>query len=211
MDYWQDFEPDEYFHIYNKTVSGIKLFRDDIDSQTFLKRFESYLGGCLDVYAFVLMPNHFHFLVKVKSYENLVIYAKSQVTSKSKKLIENNIDINVFIIDQFKRWLSSYTITYKNKYNHSGSVFMKRFKRIKSNSLEKNIYWLTYIHHNPIHHNYCTEYNQWKYSSFTSYLSEKFTRVKREEVLDSWFSSLFDFLQYHHSFTLEKKSGFETD
>ena len=203
MNYWQDFEPEEFYHIYNKSVSGIRLFREDLDYQVFLSRFNTYLGECFELYAYVLLPNHFHLLVKVKSGNQLSEFARTQKTVKSKLFLDQPSGLNDFVVDQFKRWLSSYTITYKNKYQHSGSVMMKRFKRIQSDSIEKNIYWLAYIHHNPIHHEYCKDYSKWKYSSYNTYLTTKNTKLNRSQTLDKWFSSLDDFLQYHSNFKLD--------
>ncbi len=209
MDYWQDFEPEGYYHIYNKSGTGIKLFKDDNDHKVFLERFERYLGGALNTYAYVLMSNHFHFLVKVKSINELLSFAKTQKTNKSNDFMSTEIDPNEFIIDQFKRFLSSYTITYKNKYKHSGSVLMKRFKRIQSMSMEKNRYWLAYIHHNPIHHKYRKEYTEWTYCSYNAYLLTKETKTLKDEVLNQWFSSLEDFLQYHAAFKMDKQWDFD--
>ena len=74
---------------------------------------------------------------------------------------------------------------------------------VQSDSIEKNIYWLAYIHHNPIHHEYCKDYSQWKYSSYNTYLTTKNTKLNRSQTLDKWFSSLDDFLQYHSNFKLD--------
>ncbi len=198
-----------YYHVYNKTVSGIKLFKDKNDYETFLTKFNDYLGKYIEVYAYVLMPNHFHFLIKVKNEQTILNISIIEQTKKSNELSKCEIHINDFMVDQFRRWLSSYSIIYKNKYNHDGSIFMRRFKRIESVGLNRNIYWLTYIHHNPIHHHYCTNYADWVYSSYNAYLSLNATKLCKKEVLNNWFSSNEDFLMYHEEFKLDKKNDIE--
>jgi REP element-mobilizing transposase RayT len=205
MDYWQKFEYENYYHVYNKSVSGVKLFKEDEDYNSFLIKFNKYLGSYINVYAYVLMPNHFHFLVKVKDEQTIKSVAKIEKTKRSDELIKDELHINDFIADQFKRWLSSYCISYKNKYGHVGSVLMNRFKRIESGSLEKNIYWLAYIHHNPIHHHYCQTYIEWRYSSYNSFIIQKSTKICKEEVFNEWFASKDDFLNYHQVFKLDKE------
>ena len=204
MNYWQKFEYDNYYHVYNKTGTGIRLFKENNDYEIFLARFNRYLGQYLDVYAYVLMPNHFHLLIKVKDEQSIFTKACEEKTIKSGELLKNEIHVNDFIVDQFKRWLSSYTITYKNKYEHVGSVFMNKFKRIGSQSMERNIYWLAYIHHNPIHHKYCNDYGHWKYSSYNAYISPLPTKLSKDDVYTEWFSSMDDFLNYHKEFKFDK-------
>ncbi|MGH2575336.1 MAG: transposase, partial [Ignavibacteria bacterium] len=64
-----DFIPGYYYHIYNRGNNREIIFYMDDNYKYFLKRFDKYLSIHLDVLAFCLLPNHFHFLVKVK--ENL--------------------------------------------------------------------------------------------------------------------------------------------
>jgi REP element-mobilizing transposase RayT len=59
-------EAGRHYHIYNRGNNSERIFYKDENYRYFLKKFDYYLSNFLEVYAFCLMPNHFHFLVKVK-------------------------------------------------------------------------------------------------------------------------------------------------
>jgi len=61
------FEKGDWYHIYNKVVSGEKLFNEARDYHDFLKRYDKYFGSYFDTFAYCLLPNHFHFLVGMKT------------------------------------------------------------------------------------------------------------------------------------------------
>ena len=77
------------------------------------------------------MPNHFHFLARVKPLSNdLLEVVKNEGTSHSMKFGEGEISYNEFLVDQFKRLFQSYAVSYNREEKRNGSVFQKRFKRI---------------------------------------------------------------------------------
>jgi len=63
--------PGGVYHIYNRANGREKLFLNDDNYTFFLKRYYKYLGRFLDTFCYCLMPNHFHFLIRVKEIEEL--------------------------------------------------------------------------------------------------------------------------------------------
>ena len=61
------FEPDKMYHIYNHANGNDNLFYSDENYFYFLKRYSELLSPIVDTYAYCLMPDHFHWLVKIKS------------------------------------------------------------------------------------------------------------------------------------------------
>ena len=59
-----------YYHIYNRGINSCNLFNKVSDYEHFLALFETYISPVADTFAWVLMPNHFHFLVRIT--ENVV-------------------------------------------------------------------------------------------------------------------------------------------
>lgn len=55
-----------YYHIYNRANGKDNLFRDDQDYLHFLQLYQKYILPVADTFAWVLMPNHFHLLVRIK-------------------------------------------------------------------------------------------------------------------------------------------------
>jgi hypothetical protein len=68
-DYYPTLEPNNFYHIYNRGVNGTQLFYKKDNYYYFLEKYAQYLSAYLDTYAYCLLGNHFHLLVKVKDIE----------------------------------------------------------------------------------------------------------------------------------------------
>jgi len=58
--------PGKYFHIYNCGINGEDIFRLKEDYERFLRLYEKYIFPVCETFAWVLMKNHFHLMVRVK-------------------------------------------------------------------------------------------------------------------------------------------------
>ena len=210
INYWEKLEPQAVYHIYNRAVGNENLFIEDGNYSYFLAQWKKYLPY-LDVYAFCLMPNHFHFLARVKNLsDELRTHVKQQGTVKSQQFLNDKISYSSYLEDQFKRLFSSYALAINRQQGRHGSLFQKRFKRISVKSENKLLYLLLYIHHNPVHHNFCKDLKEWKYSSWAAFQNLRNpSQVNRSAVLN-WFDDDIDkamelFTKYHEDFRIEKK------
>lgn len=68
--YYAEFIEDGCYHIYNRCISGEKLFKSEENYRYFLQQWQKYLGDYMATYAYALIPNHFHFLAKCKPLSN---------------------------------------------------------------------------------------------------------------------------------------------
>ncbi len=172
-DYHPDFYKDKYYHVYNRAVGNDKLFYVEENYKYFLKRYSYYLGSMLKTFSFCLLPNHFHLLVSPTINEPEVI------------------------IEHFRRFFISYTMSINKQQNRKGNLFQSNFKRkiIDSESYLTQIVY--YIHANPFHHNIINNFTNYKYSSYKKIISSKITRLQRREVL-SWFNGKKGFIEYHN-------------
>lgn len=75
-------EAGNFYHIYNRGIDGCDLFRCNSDYERFLLLYDKYIPLIADTYAWVLMKNHFHLLVKIKE-ENEIGFIYSQSSSGS--------------------------------------------------------------------------------------------------------------------------------
>jgi len=71
-------------------------------------------------------------------------------------------------------------------YDRTGSLFQQRFGRIEVTSDAHLLRLIAYIHQNPQKHGFVDDFREWPYSSYHTILSQKDTRLKRDEVL-TWF------------------------
>jgi putative transposase len=54
---------------------------------------------------------------------------------------------------------------------------------------------LFYIHFNAEKHGLCSDFSKYPFSSFQAFLSDKTTKLKKEEVL-TWFGGKTDFIKF---------------
>ncbi|MDZ7402227.1 MAG: hypothetical protein ONB37_18880 [candidate division KSB1 bacterium] len=108
----------------------------------------------------------------------------------------DELDINTMLENQFQLFFRSYALAFNKENNRTGSLFQKRFKRIRVDDPRYFTAVIHYIHNNPIHHHYVDAYEKWKFSSYNAILSDQPTQVMRDEVL-KWFGSREDFIKFH--------------
>jgi len=72
-----DFYEGGIFHVYNRTNNKELLFKSTENRLYFLKQFQKYLHPFLDTFCWNLLPNHFHFLVQIKSAEAIKRYLQT--------------------------------------------------------------------------------------------------------------------------------------
>ena len=183
------------YHIYNHANGDENLFRNNQNYLYFLKRYAHFIHPIAKTYAYCLMPNHFHVLVKIRSKEEIVAtLPKFETLEKLTELEELTFD--KFISKQFSNLFSSYTQSFNKVFKRKGSLFIKNFKRkpIKSNSYF--ISTLQYIHRNPVHHGFCTNIEDWNWSSYHSLISQKSTLLEKKEIMD-WFGTKEYFAEAH--------------
>lgn len=188
MKYYDSFEADTFYHVFNHAVGSENLFRNHDNFNYFLKKYDEYTQHIWETYAYCLMPNHFHFLVKIKPLTEL------------QKLPKFSEDIHLFVMQNVSNLLNAYAKAYNKKYERKGALFLDFTKRI---TVKDDVYFSTlvnYIHQNPVHHGFCKKIEDWNYSSYQACLSEKLTKIKREDVLD-WFGNKENFIQFHQQNT----------
>jgi len=193
------FETDCVYHAYNHGNADDVIFREDTNYTFFLKRYRKYIPAIADTYAYCLMPNHFHIMMRIKDKKGLVRFFKTknpQGFQNPEGL--NRRNLSNLIANQFGTLFNSYTKSYNSYYNRRGSLFESTFKR---NKVEDDTYFtqlVRYIHLNPVKHGFTDGPGNWPHSSYNSYLSNKPTLLQRKRVLQ-WFDGLNNFIEAHKS------------
>ncbi len=132
------------YHVIFRGVNRYNIFEEDKDYEKILEIISDLKEMMkLEIYAYCLMSNHVHILVK-----------------------EANIgDISIIM----QRMLTRYAGWYNRKYGRSGILISNRFK---SEPVESDEYLLTlarYIHQNPVKAGISTCVDKYKWSSFKEY------------------------------------------
>ena len=192
-----------FYHIYNRGINGCNLFHENENYEHFLLLYDKYIWPVAETYAWVLMKNHFHLLVKIKTVQELNLQGFENL--EGLKGTNRN-----FANQQFANLFNAYTKSINKRYHRTGSLFEHPFRRIKINSENHLKFLVYYIHHNPIHHNFCEHYLDYPWSSYLTILSPKTTKLSRTEVL-RWFNDKSNFKKYHTEVQIEKFNELKTD
>jgi REP element-mobilizing transposase RayT len=164
-------EKDGYYHIYNRGINGCLIFENDENKNFFLKQLSKYLLGKISIFAYCLLDNHFHLVIQLKEEEKIVTQA-------------------------FSNFFNSYVKAFNKDIDRTGSLFEKHFKRIRLNDEKYLKHLIIYVHLNPKHH-LDLKFEDYKYSSYQALISDKETRLEREEVLNL-FGEMENFIFCHH-------------
>jgi REP element-mobilizing transposase RayT len=200
-----------YYHIYNRGNNKENIFFEEKNYQHFLRLFDKYLSPYIDVYAYCLMPNHFHFLIRVKTleeqfseFETSEVFKTSEVsTPKISEVPQNRGSKKLTPVEKaFKDFFISYAKSINKALGRTGSLFQSKFKKkeITDNAYFTSI--IQYIHFNPIKARLCNTYSDYKYSSYNAIIDTGNTKLKRQEVLD-WFGNREVFIKVHEERKLE--------
>jgi putative transposase len=74
-----------YYHIYNQGNNKENIFREERNYYYFFKLFKKHLTPILDLYVYCLLPNHFHFLVRIKEVGELYQF-KEKIDEQIQKI-----------------------------------------------------------------------------------------------------------------------------
>jgi putative transposase len=152
-----NFSPGCYYHLYNRGNDRQTIFLERENYLYFLRQFRRYLvEDTLDVLAYCLMPNHYHFLICLRS---LHLSANMQAFSLS------------------------YTKAINRRYERCGSLFQGRFRAIEVDSDSYLLHLTRYIHLNPVKARLVERPEDWEFSSYREYVNLRQGTLPKLEAL----------------------------
>lgn len=160
-------EPGVFFHYYNRGNNKENLFREEANYFYFLSLVKKHLIPIADFYSYCLLPNHFHFVLRIKDEEELPeVYTKG----------------NGKLSQPFSNMFNAYTKAFNKMYQRQGSLFQEHPKRqrIDNDSYLRNL--VLYVNTNSSHHA-MADYETYPYSSYEALVSNGKTLLKRDEVI----------------------------
>lgn len=184
--------PGNSYHIFNHANGFENVFCREENFLYFLEKYWLYISPVAETYAYCLMPNHFHVVVRIrkrqvietlfqsKNFGKVLNSSKKNFGKVEKEMIPINYsDINFskveeisdsviekYISKQFANLFSCYTQSFNKVYHRKGSLFIKNFKREQIFDKQHFLNVVIYTHRNPIHHGFRKEYDAWDFSSY---------------------------------------------
>ena len=107
--------PGVVYHIYNRGNNGEDIFIEESNYYYFMKLYDKYITPVAETYAYCLLRNHFHLMVRIKDlpgFQNLAGLEESKPAQQ-----------------HFSNFFNAYTKAINKTFQRSGSLFEKPFKR----------------------------------------------------------------------------------
>jgi putative transposase len=181
MQYFEKMRPGSYYHVYNRGINKEKMFYTPSNYQYFIQLFNKYVEPVASTYAWCLMPNHFHFLIRIDDPER-VPYPYTKITDPSRA---------------FSHLCNAYAQAFNKQRERTGSLFQTPFKRKLVTNYEYFQQLVYYIHNNPVKHGFVKEMDDYPWSSFKTLLNLKEPRSSKTSFC-GYFNSKQEFIGFHN-------------
>lgn len=172
--------PELVYHLIARGDNGELVFAEERDYQTYLTLLERYRRTfALELYAFCLMPNHVHLLLKTRTAN----------------------------LSQFMQRLQTrYSQFFNRRYSRVGHVFQGRFKALLVNKEAYLLELIRYIHMNPVRAGLVRTPQDYPWSSYHWYLGTRpGGEVQTSEILERFGRK--DRIQRFKVFTQDRQMG----
>jgi REP element-mobilizing transposase RayT len=178
--------PGVFYHIYNRGNNGEDIFIEERNYAYFMKLYGKYVSPVAETYAYCLLCNHFHLMVRINDCQSSKDW---QSSSRA-----------------FSNLFSTYTKAINKAYQRTGSLFEKPFKRKPITNERYYKALVAYIHQNPQIHGLIDDFRDWPFSSYQAMISREPTQLAREVTL-AWFDGSRGLVQSHETITSFKEVG----
>ncbi|MEX0660153.1 MAG: hypothetical protein WEA58_01055 [Balneolaceae bacterium] len=198
-------KPSQIYHIWTHANGNgnENLFRDEENYNFFLEKYSLHVEPVAETFAYCLMPNHLHLMVRIKEEEEVLEFVRDKKSNRNLQGFGNLGGFSKVISQQFSNLFNAYTKAINKVYDRKGSLFIPNFKRKRIDSDHYFGTLIAYIHNNPVHHGFVDHPKKWLHSSWHAYLLNRPTKIKRREGIE-WFGNRSEFLRIHREINMEK-------
>jgi putative transposase len=151
--------PGLFHHVMARGIEDQKIFRDDKDREGFLVRLAESLtlSRGASLYAWALMSNHFHLLLRT-----------------DERLLSPIM----------RRLMTGHAVSYNRRYRRKGHLFQNRFKSIIAEEEPYFLELVRYIHLNPVRVGVVTSVDalaQYPYTGHSVIMGNRESQFKKQE------------------------------
>lgn len=195
-----------YYHIFNQGNNREDIFMNNEDYQHFLDKLDVYIGTVADIYAWALLRNHFHLLVRIKE-EGEIGYFNSEHAKSDNPYLKWNtyfpdlpdkrFKIKPKPTEQFKHFFNAYSRWFNKRHGRVGALFQKNYDRKEVSCERYFINLIIYIHTNPIKHGFVENILDYPWTSYLLIKTEKVNFIKKREVVN-YFDGIDNYIATHN-------------
>jgi len=185
--YTESILPGRYYHVFNRSINREPLFLKPDNYVYFMKKFYLHLGPVSDIFCYCLLENHFHFLLRTKTEEDIKRVFKNRYKERSADFI---------LSKQFSNFFNGYAQAFNKMSDRTGGLFEEPFRRKEITTEAQLAETILYIHLNPVKHKLSIDYTTYPYSSYSSILNASDQRIQHQFVVQ-FFGNLEEFVVAH--------------
>jgi len=160
----EPFVKDRFYHIFNRGCNRENIFFSQRNYRYLLRKVkathEKYGAG---IFAYCLMPNHYHFLLR-------------QQTERP-------------LSDWIQQLFNGYTQAINKERERSGTLFDGRAKHVLIETDAQLLPVARYIHVNPVEAGLATRPEGWAYSNYLEWIKERTGTLVMRELVKCYFPS----------------------
>lgn len=191
--------PGYIYHLYNRGNNRENLFREDRNYRYFLELYARHVHPIVDTYAYCLMPNHLHLLVRMKTEAEWWEYL-----TQTSEVSAIHVTPTYNPTQKFANLFNAYSKAFNKSHGRTGKLFQEHFKRILVDSDDYFTNLTSYIHFNPQKHGFVADFRDWPWSSWQAISSTMPTKLQRDAVI-RWFGDAKTLREFHQNAVDEKK------
>src|SRR5690554_686531 len=178
-------ELDATYHIFNRGNNRENIFFEERNYLYFLELLKRHILPIADIYAYCLLKNHFHLLLKIKD--------SNEIPSK----------FNEKPHLAFSNMFNAYAKAINKMYSRKGSLFQEHLKRKRIIDEKYFIQALGYIHLNPVKHGFTDNFKDYPHSSYKAFVSKRKSNIDKETVFGMVDKESFEHWHHHRVMGLE--------
>jgi hypothetical protein len=144
----------QYYHIYSQGNNVDSIFKNEGNYFAFLRLYKKYLFPIAELFAYCLLPTHFHLLIQIKPISKIDPMYKQRV----------------YLWQQIGAFLGIYTRHINQIRQRRGSLFNRRISLVNIQEKAELFELIYHIHLTPQEHGIVADYKHWPFSSFPPYL-----------------------------------------
>ncbi len=189
-----------YFHIYDRGVNRGNIFYEKRNYAYFLNLYAKHIAPIAETFAYCLMRNHFHFLVRIRISRK--IDAIPKIASILVSETAPTLVTPALASKAFNNLLTAYAKAINKYYGRTGALFQHHFGRIPVTSDRYFAALIRYIHCNPRKHGFVDDFRKWPHTSYHTLAQIDAVTgnapvvISRGAVLD-WFGGAQGFRDLH--------------
>ncbi len=137
------FEHGVVYPVFKRGNNKEDIFKEEKNYVYFLSLLQKYVLPVAEIYAYCLLKNHFHLVVRIKDVD----------------LLENEYKEKPYL--GFSNHFNAYAKSINKMYNRTGSLFQEHLHRKRVEDDEYLRQLIAYVHLNPVKHEFTDDFRNY--------------------------------------------------